>query len=73
MRTPREEVTQRIINVLRNAYEDETLTTDQWAVEHRHNAEQILTEVWDYIEPFVLQEGKSMTFDFGMMKHMLQG
>jgi hypothetical protein len=73
MRTPREEVTQKIINVLSDAYEDEALTADQWANEHRHNAERVLTEVWEYIEPFVVQEGRSMTFDYGMLKHTLHG
>ena len=61
------------MNVLRNAYEDDSLTEDQWAVEHRHNTEEILFQVWDYIEPFVIRTEKSMTFDYGIIKQTLDG
>ena len=73
MRTPHEEVAQRVINILRNAYEDESLSEETWLHEHKHNAEEILFQVWDYLEPFVIRTEKSMTFDYGIVKQTLDG
>jgi len=73
MRTPHEEVKQRVINILRNAYEDDSLPEEAWYNEHRHNAESILFQVWDYIEPMVIRNEKSMTFDYGLIKQTLDG
>ena len=73
MRTPYEEVTQRVINILRNAYEDDSMTEETWLHEHKHNAEEILFQVWDYLEPFVIKSEKAMTFDYGIIKQTLDG
>jgi len=46
---------------------------EAWLNEHKHNAEAILFQVWDHIEPFVIRNEKSMTFDYGIVKQTLDG
>ena len=73
MRTPHEELVSRVMTVLQNAYEDDSMPAEAWVNEHKHNAESILFQVWDHLEPFVIRTEKSMTFDYGIVKQTLDG
>lgn len=69
-RTPKDEITQLIIKHLSNAYEDDTLSEVEWLNEHRHNAETITKEIWEYLEPYALD---NKSFDYGIVKIALKG
>lgn len=73
MRTQRDDLLEEIVKVLSHAYGDGGLTAEQEYRENYYNAEEILSTVWKHLEPFVIDNRGNMIFEFGMLKHTLEG